>query len=453
VQGGAITLNAVSASSNTSSGVSLLNVVSPGGSLPAIQVTGGDFSNNGNMGMAAGSTGDIDITGASFMANTHNGLALNGSSAINLAGVQAGSNGGYGAQLFFGGDVQVSTGFFNRNGMGGLDLEYAFTPAPPGSGVPAPRTITLDQVQAQANGDYGALVNAGVNGIYFPPVHIFITNSNFDQNRGKVHSGLNIDTFLGSVHMENVSASGNSASGADITSIALFINNSRFNSNRGHGLLLAESWESALVNVKACFNGANPQVDLLSGTPPFTQNLDTTCPASTQENNYETLAPAETGLPWQTILVFSDANQGTGRLSCQMGTTFVYLQKGTPPAADYELARVELPPCIVLEGSLVSFQGLAQAGLLASLPDGATFLGPAFELALSAPDGVSADPGGALALHFSLPGGFSLPAGKKLAVLWFDPAAKKWVELPTFAGPNMAIAFPVKTGVFVLVVK
>ncbi len=448
LQGGAITLHTVSASANTSNGANLLSFVSPGGSLPAIQVTGGDFSDNGGMGMKAIASGDIDISGASFMANMQSGLVLNGSSDISLAGVQAGSNGGYGAQLFFGGDVQISSGVFNRNRMGGLDMQYAFTPPPPGNGSPASFMITLNQVQALTNGGYGALVEASGNGSY-PGVDIFIINSNFDRNRGKVDSGLTINTF-GSVFMENVSTSRNTASGADITSLALFIMNSRFNSNGGYGLALSQSGNSALIDVEACFNHLGP-VEQLFGTP-LLQNLDTTCPAEARD----TLAPVATvvsELPWQTIKVFSDVNQATGQLSCQMGTVFIYLQKGTPPAADQELARVELPPCIVPEGSPASFRGLDQSGLPASLPDGNAFLGPAFELAISAPGGGPANPGGALTLQFSLPGGFHLPVGKKLAALWFDPAAKEWVALATFAGLNSAAAFPVKTGVFVLVVK
>jgi hypothetical protein len=87
---------------------------------------------------------------------------------------------------------------------------------------------------------------------------------------------------------------------------------------------------------------------------------------------------------------------------------FIYLQKGTPPAADQELARVELPPCIVPDGSTASFQGLAQAGLPAPLPDGAVFQRPAFNLALTGPGGGAANPSGALTLHFSLPGVFVL---------------------------------------------
>jgi len=407
-------------------------------------------SNRSNGGLFISHNGLFSISNSQFNNNGASGLILFANSGpVDLDGVTASSNTASGASIGQnGGDVQISSGFFNRNGIGGLDLEYNFNPLAPGSETPASFTVTLDQVQALANADYGALVGAGGNDSY-PAVDVFITNSNFDQNRGKHDSGLTINTF-GSVHMENVSASGNAANGAAIVSLGLFINNSRFNSNRGYGLALAQAGNSALVNVRACFNHLGP-VDLLSGTP-FLQNLDTTCPAPDQAN-LAPAAPVETGLPWQTIVVFSDVNQGMGRLSCQMGTTFVYLQKGSPPAADHELARVELPPCIVPEGSMASFQGLAQAGLPAPLPNGAAFQGPAFELAISRPGGGLANPGGALALHFNLPGGFSLPAGKKLAALWFDPAAKQWVVVPTFTGPNAAFAFSVKMGAFVLVVK
>jgi hypothetical protein len=341
--------------------------------------------------------------------------------------------------------VQVAASIFTGNGKGGLDLEYNY--APPAFGVTPPDsfTVTLDQVQAGTNGDYGALVNAGLSS-GFPPVNLFITNSNFDKNTGTAQGGLAINTF-GSVNLDNVSASGNAGYGTDITSLDLFINNSVFNSNAGYGLVLNQSGNVALLNVKACFNGLGP-VDLLGGTPLF-QNLNTTCPAAPSEGTHAPL-PAETaGLPWQTIIVFTDTNQGTGRLSCQMGTRIIYLQKGTPPAADIELARVDLPPCIVPDDTQVSFMGLAQAGLPAPLPDGAAFLGPAFNLTFSG----QANLKGELTLHFNLPGGFKLPAGKKLAVLWFDPAANKWVELPTFVGPNTVFTFPVKAGVFVLVVK
>jgi len=449
VIGGGITLNNVSASSNVKNNGAILQTFLPSGSLtPGIQVTGGNFSGNAARGMQASSTGEIDITGASFLSNTTDGLVLNGLdnlSAINLVGVQAVSNGGIGAQVSFTGNVQVAASIFSGNGKGGLDLEYNY--APPAFGVTPPDSLTvnLDQVQAVTNGDYGALVNAGLSS-GFPPVNLFITNSNFDKNTGTAQGGLAINTF-GSVILGNVSASGNAGYGADITSLDLFINNSVFNSNAGYGLVLNQSGNAALLNVKACFNGLGP-VDLLSGTPIFS-NLNTTCPAAASEGTHSPLPAEAAGLPWQTIRIFTDTNQGTGRLSCQMGTRILYLQKGTPPAADIELARVDLPACLVPDDSLVSFHGLAQAGLPAPLPVGADFVGPAFNLSISGQTTL----GGAFTLHFSLPAGFNLPAGKKLAVLWFDPAAKQWIELPTYTGPNSALTFPVKTGVFVLVTK
>jgi hypothetical protein len=453
VIGGAITLNNVSASSSVKNNGATLNSFLPSGSLvPGIQVTGGNFSGNAARGMQASSTGEIDITGASFLSNATDGLALTGldnQSAINLIGVQAGSNGGIGAQVSFTGDVQVAASLFTGNGKGGLDLEYNYMPPAFGVTPPVSFTVTLDQVQAATNGAYGALVNAGQSSS-FPPVDLFITNSNFDQNTGTDQAGLAINT-LGSVNLDNVSASGNAGNGANITSLNLFINNSLFNSNAGYGLALEQGGTAALANVKACFNGLGP-LDLLGGTPLF-QNLDTTCVVPTTASNHASVPPDVGGLPWQTIIVFSDASQGSGNLSCQVGTTFIFKQKGTPPTADQELARVDLPPCIAPAGSTVTLQVLAQAGLPAPLPDGTTFQGPALNLAITGQGGRPENLSGALTIHFSLSDGFKLPAGKKLAVLWFDTAANQWVELPTSAGPNAAFAFPTRTGVFVLVLK
>ena len=185
VSGGAITLNNVSASYNSkSTGANLNSFIAAGSVDPGLQITGGNFSGNGARGMQAGSTGEIDLIGASFSSNTTDGLVLNGGnnqSAINLIGVQAISNGGIGTQVSFTGDVQVIASLFTGNAGGGLDLEYSYMPPAPGGAAPDSFTVTLDQVQAVANGDYGAVVGAGVSS-NFPPVDLFITNSNFDQN-------------------------------------------------------------------------------------------------------------------------------------------------------------------------------------------------------------------------------------------------------------------------------
>jgi len=46
--------------------------------------------------------------------------------------------------------------------------------------------------------------------------------------------------------------------------------------------------------------------------------------------------------------------------------------------------------------------------------------------------------GGAMNIRFTLPDGFILPTGKKLAILGLDPNIKQWVELPTNASGQHA---------------
>ncbi len=156
-----------------------------------------------------------------------------------------------------------------------------------------------------------------------------------------------------------------------------------------------------------------------------------------------------TGIPWQIINVYMDPGKNGGTLSCQFGTTYLYLEKMGASAPDFEWARVELSPCIVSGGTTGTFTGLGQGDLPGALPDGVTFQGKAFDFSLSGATSL----GGAINVRFTLPAGFSLPSGKQLAILWFDPAAKQWVELTTYAGGVYVNAYASSTGAFVLVLK
>jgi hypothetical protein len=146
-----------------------------------------------------------------------------------------------------------------------------------------------------------------------------------------------------------------------------------------------------------------------------------------------------------------DPGQNIGMLSCQTGTTFLYLEKQASPAPDFEWARVELPACIVPSGSVGTFMGLGQDALPGTLPDGTAFLGKAFAFSIMGNSGSQVTPGGAMSMRFTLPDGFHLPPGKKLAILWFDPGGKQWVALNTLTSGNHATAYSPKTGTFVLV--
>ena len=92
-------------------------------------------------------------------------------------------------------------------------------------------------------------------------------------------------------------------------------------------------------------------------------------------------------MPWQIINVYMDPGKNGGTLSCQFGTTFLYLEKKTSPTPDFEWARAVLTPCIVPGGSVGTFVGLAEGALPAPLPDGITFQGKAFDLSITGPNG------------------------------------------------------------------
>jgi hypothetical protein len=274
-----------------------------------------------------------------------------------------------------------------------------------------------------------------------------IQNSEFNQN---AKNGLAVLSG-NQVHLNNVTANYNNLSGTFINADSITVRNSSFMYNGGYGLEL--SGESLLSNVRACHNGLGP-VELISGSL-FTDNVET---LNCQEHGaaaapQPTTAPESevASLPWQIFNVYMDPGQNSGMLSCQSGTTFLYLEKQAAPAPDFEWARVELAACLVPSGSVGTFMGLGQDALPGTLPDGSTFLGKAFAFSIMGNSGSQVTPSGAMSVRFTLPGGFQLPAGKKLTVLWFDPDGKKWVALNTFTSGNYATAYSSKTGAFVLV--
>jgi len=255
-----------------------------------------------------------------------------------------------------------------------------------------------------------------------------------------------------SINLDHVTANNNTLSGTILEADKITVKNSIFMFNGAYGLDL--TGDSALINVKACHNVLGPETH--SGNL-FTNNFDTlNCPE--EAGAAEAVAgggagPEAAGMPWQIINVYMDPGKNGGTLSCQFGTTYLYLEKMGTPATDFEWARVELAPCIVPGGTTGTFTGLGQGALPGALPDGVTFQGKAFDFELTGAGGSAVSLGGTMNVRFTLPAGFSLPSGKKLAILWFDPTAKQWVELTTYAGGVYANAYTTHTGAFVLVIK
>jgi hypothetical protein len=265
-------------------------------------------------------------------------------------------------------------------------------------------------------------------------------------------NGFPTANTLNTINLDDVIANQNTLNGTLLQADAINIQNSTFMDNVGYGLDL--TGDSSLTNVSACHNVLGPETHTADLT---TINFDTLdCPE--EAGAAEAVAgggagPEAAGMPWQIINVYMDPGKNGGTLSCQFGTTYLYLEKMGTPATDFEWARVELAPCIVPGGTTGTFTGLGQGALPGALPDGVTFQGKAFDFELTGAGGSAVSLGGTMNVRFTLPAGFSLPSGKKLAILWFDPAAKQWVELTTYAGGVYANAYASRTGAFVLVIK
>ncbi len=340
-----------------------------------------------------GSAGDVNIYDSTFNHNDAFGLAVVSGGDVNLDHVQANDNGWFGTYISFGDEANISDSHFSGNGGNGLVVDYNPGPEFFGATLDNTGSITLDGVIANHNGGDGAILN-GVN--------ITISDSKFNSN---AYDGLVIDNTFGAT--------------------------------------------VSIYNSQACWNKHKQFVG--NGATINHFGLDTEC----KEEVPGGAGPTEQiPLPWQIIKVYTEPGKNSGTLSCQFGTTFLYLEKKTPPTPDFEWARAVLTPCIVPGGSIGTFLALAEGALPAPLPDGITFQGKAFDLSITGPDGQPIDVlGGPMMVRFTLPDGFTLPAGKKLDILWFDPAAKKWVELTTYVGGRYAWGYAGNDGTFALTIK
>jgi len=343
---------------------------------------------------------------------------------------------------FFGshGDVNIYDSTFNHNDAFGL-------------AVVSGGNVTLDDVQANNNGWFGAYISFGDEAN--------ISDSHFSGNGGDglvvdFNPGLgffstDLDENTGSITLDGVIANHNGGDGAILNGVNITISDSKFNSNDYDGLVIDNTFGAtvSIYDSQACWNKHQQFVG--NGATINHFGLDTEC----KEEVPGGAGPTEQiPLPWQIIKVYTDPGKNSGTLSCQFGTTFLYLEMKTPPTPDFEWARAVLTPCIVPGGSIGTFLALAEGALPAPLPDGITFQGKAFDLSITGPDGQPIDVlGGPMMVRFTLPDGFTLPAGKKLDILWFDPAAKKWVELTTYVSGRYAWGYAGNDGTFALTIK
>jgi len=431
---------------------------------------GAMLDNCTDLGSGCTMSGDISIQNSVFTNNLL-GLQVSAGRIASLVSVHADQNSGAGADLLGGVGVEIDDSSFNLNEDYGVNAEAA-------SGG-----IFLNRVDASNNASFGAKLTAsspagrtgiarstfndnGAYGLYIiargkvtlnlvTASHnvefgtqvdclglVDVTDSTFNSNQGTGTGGLGIFTD-DDISLNNVTADYNAGDGVFLSSNKgqVQVNNSQFNHNDRFGLELMADKQTTLVNVTACRDKLGP-VKLWGGG--LIGDKFNIC----NENNASGLLPVELPTyPWQIIKVYKDVGKGSGTLSNWSGTIFLYLEKQPGGQPDKELGRAVLPPGIVAEGTLATFEALADGGLLAALPSGDAFLAPGFNLSFTAPDGSAIDGlAGTLTVKFSLPDGFSLPTGKKLVILFYDSAGS--VALKTYSAGGVVYAFATRPGSF-----
>jgi hypothetical protein len=109
-------------------------------------------------------------------------------------------------------------------------------------------------------------------------------------------------------------------------------------------------------------------------------------------------------------------------------------------------AEASIPAGLVPDGSQASFLQIGVDELPATLPNGSTFVGPAFTLGFT---GVTQTSGN-IEIKFLLPTGLTVPAGQSLAIVVYGSAGN-WATLPTDLGTDYATANTNVLGTFALV--
>ncbi len=314
-QNGSITLNDVEAGGNA---------MGNGASLTAsgdVQVTSSRFNGNSSMGLSASSThgritlndvdanyntsampfslgaslsagGDIQVTSSTF---DYNGVmgGLNASSAngsITLHNVEASHNKGslffggvlgIGASLGAGGDIHITSGRFEDNGIAGL-----FAPSTSGS-------VILNDVIASENGDAGALIATNS--------YIEITNSTFNANLGTQvgnSGGLLALSLNDAIRLERVTANDNNALGLYVEALGdISLADVTTSRNGLSGAYITSPGAVFLSGVSASSNGNVPGSAGGDGAQIYDFS-SLTIEDSAFDNNYANTSDGDFGYGW-----------------------------------------------------------------------------------------------------------------------------------------------------------
>ena len=253
-------------------------------------------SGNGNLSslqgiVSTGSSSDTTITGTVTISNTTEGFTLIGMTIV--------------------GQLEIS------GNVGTITLQDVTVESSSGNGI----TITdqdgdveIEQVESNSNTAYGLYVDNTESS----KLSVTVTNSEFSHNSG---SGLYINTN-GIVTLDGVTASGNTANGAELSAVkGTSVTASSFLNNTGAGLVISnESTKNAvsLEEVLAEDNG-NEGITITTGGNISLKNLTVYNNGDTGSSNGVTITHTGTGTVSVVSSSFTSNNQ-TGLYIISMGT-------------------------------------------------------------------------------------------------------------------------------------
>jgi hypothetical protein len=425
------------------------------------------------------------------------GLAANGNNAIFASGINTNASDGIGAvfgseylyitaltDLFSGnsGPLYIANSTFNDSGQEGLIVNSQ------------DGDVTVDNIQANGNEwssftadsissfGVGSLL-AGADFSYISG-DLSISNSEFMGNFG---NGLNAFAD-GEVNITNVESGWN---GMDSGGSGIFIGtgipnnvnilNSYIHDNNGDGIIFATWYDFTQTQLSVpldqplyqpyAANVLNTKVVNNQGTglDYYGMGTLTVCGGSLSgngENIYVELPGVLVQDPYypcgwtedvQTpgispIVVnveFSTGSpgQGSADVAPDRGLIFNLLDKSNE-GAEVLLAQAALPMGSVPGGSHAGFEQKLETSLPAALPDGVSFVGPAFTLAFTLPDGTPVTTlDETMQVKFKIPDGFTVPSGQALAIYLYDTSGA-WVKLPVTISDGYVYAFTNLLGTF-----
>jgi len=367
----------------------------------------------------------------------------------------------------------TSTGnhFGVGSGSNSITVYQSSATAPENSEVPIGQITIKNSTFSRNYGGLGLVASA--------PEEISITNSHFDQNTlsladqgvdGSPHAGYESSSGMGGgllagaplITLSGVTANANDGTGAVLTSsfsntdaaaqtseasFTAWIMDSSFNSNVVNGLVI-EDGVAIFKDSQACWNGGSDYL----GPAPIEGELGPCIRGDEQGGNPP---PQWLGVGPQIVNVFFGGGSGPFNLDRTRDLIYKLWEKQPVETPDnHLLAQVNLPAYVVPLGGSTGFNPLEQAQTPGGLPQGMTFIGPAFSFNITDANGNALDAlDGRAGISFYLPQGYTVPEDQELVILFFDPESNSWVEIPAQVVDGRVYAYVDKPGTYMLALK